>query len=306
MNSFYGVLGTSACRFYDPRLANAITGFGRELLLWCKGGSSRTGGACSTAIPTACSSNRPARRRRGAARAFGEALAAGSTASSSAYLGALAGRQPPRAGLRPPLPPALPAGDAPRHRRRPQALRRPGGEGRRRETRRASPGWRRSAGGDWTASLQETTARGRASAGRVVFTGMGWSSDWTDPPGPARAVLGLRDVGRGSARRADSRDRLDDCCHKGSCGSRPRPTPRPRRRTWPRRASCPDPGAAAASPTSSPLRAPSPPRGLHAPPRLRPLRRQADSRRRGAGADAPGTRLRGRRRLPQAAPPLLS
>jgi DNA polymerase-2 len=36
MNSFYGVLGTSACRFYDPRLANAITGFGRELLLWTK------------------------------------------------------------------------------------------------------------------------------------------------------------------------------------------------------------------------------------------------------------------------------
>jgi DNA polymerase II len=36
MNSFYGVLGTSACRFYDARLANAITGFGREVLLWCK------------------------------------------------------------------------------------------------------------------------------------------------------------------------------------------------------------------------------------------------------------------------------
>jgi DNA polymerase II len=36
MNSFYGVLGTSACRFYDPRLANAITGFGRDMLLWCK------------------------------------------------------------------------------------------------------------------------------------------------------------------------------------------------------------------------------------------------------------------------------
>ncbi len=36
MNSFYGVLGTPACRFYDPRLANAITGFGRELLLWTK------------------------------------------------------------------------------------------------------------------------------------------------------------------------------------------------------------------------------------------------------------------------------
>jgi DNA polymerase-2 len=36
MNSFYGVLGTPACRFYDARLANAITSFGRELLLWCR------------------------------------------------------------------------------------------------------------------------------------------------------------------------------------------------------------------------------------------------------------------------------
>ena len=36
MNSFYGVLGTSSCRFFDPKLANAITGFGKELLLWSK------------------------------------------------------------------------------------------------------------------------------------------------------------------------------------------------------------------------------------------------------------------------------
>ncbi len=36
MNSFYGVLGTSACRFAAPALANAITGFGREILLWSK------------------------------------------------------------------------------------------------------------------------------------------------------------------------------------------------------------------------------------------------------------------------------
>jgi DNA polymerase-2 len=36
MNSFYGVLGTPACRFYDPRLANAITGTGRAVLLWCR------------------------------------------------------------------------------------------------------------------------------------------------------------------------------------------------------------------------------------------------------------------------------
>jgi DNA polymerase-2 len=36
MYSFYGVLGTPACRFHDVRLANAITGFGRELLLFCR------------------------------------------------------------------------------------------------------------------------------------------------------------------------------------------------------------------------------------------------------------------------------
>ena len=36
MNSFYGVLGTSACRFYNPALANSITGMGKEILLWSK------------------------------------------------------------------------------------------------------------------------------------------------------------------------------------------------------------------------------------------------------------------------------
>jgi DNA polymerase-2 len=36
MNSFYGVLGTPACRFYNPALANSITGTGRDLLLWSK------------------------------------------------------------------------------------------------------------------------------------------------------------------------------------------------------------------------------------------------------------------------------
>ena len=43
MNSFYGVLGTPACRFYDPRLANAITSFGREMLLWCQARIERLG-----------------------------------------------------------------------------------------------------------------------------------------------------------------------------------------------------------------------------------------------------------------------
>ncbi len=36
MNSFYGVLGTPACRFYNPALANSITGTGKALLLWSK------------------------------------------------------------------------------------------------------------------------------------------------------------------------------------------------------------------------------------------------------------------------------
>jgi DNA polymerase-2 len=36
MNSCYGVLGTPACRFYQPQIAGAITAWGRELLLWSK------------------------------------------------------------------------------------------------------------------------------------------------------------------------------------------------------------------------------------------------------------------------------
>ena len=55
MNSFYGVLGTPACRFYNPALANSITGTGREMLLWSKRGSRRPASRCCTATPTACS-----------------------------------------------------------------------------------------------------------------------------------------------------------------------------------------------------------------------------------------------------------
>lgn len=36
MNSFFGVLGTPLCRFYSPAIANAITSFGREILLWTR------------------------------------------------------------------------------------------------------------------------------------------------------------------------------------------------------------------------------------------------------------------------------
>jgi len=36
MNSFYGVLGTPACRFHNPDIANAITGQGRHFLNWSR------------------------------------------------------------------------------------------------------------------------------------------------------------------------------------------------------------------------------------------------------------------------------
>ena len=34
MNSFFGVLGAPACRFFDPEVANAITLFGQQVLHW--------------------------------------------------------------------------------------------------------------------------------------------------------------------------------------------------------------------------------------------------------------------------------
>lgn len=43
MNSFYGVLGTPACRFHAPEIANAITSFGREVLLWTRDRIERDG-----------------------------------------------------------------------------------------------------------------------------------------------------------------------------------------------------------------------------------------------------------------------
>ena len=75
MNSFYGVLGTPACRFYDARLANAITAFGREMLLWCKkrieGGGGRVlyGDTDSLFVESGAAD-------RDAASAFGRSLAA--------------------------------------------------------------------------------------------------------------------------------------------------------------------------------------------------------------------------------------
>ncbi len=36
MNALFGVLGAAACRFFDPEIANAITGFGQQILGWTR------------------------------------------------------------------------------------------------------------------------------------------------------------------------------------------------------------------------------------------------------------------------------
>ncbi len=36
MNSLYGVLGASSCRFFNPEIANAITSFGQQTLAWAR------------------------------------------------------------------------------------------------------------------------------------------------------------------------------------------------------------------------------------------------------------------------------
>ena len=75
MNSFYGVLGTPACRFFDPRLANAITSFGRELLVWCQREIEK-GGARVLYGDTDSLFVETGEAEPAAGRAFGEALAA--------------------------------------------------------------------------------------------------------------------------------------------------------------------------------------------------------------------------------------
>ena len=36
MNALFGVLGSGSCRFFDPDVANAITGFGQQILRWTR------------------------------------------------------------------------------------------------------------------------------------------------------------------------------------------------------------------------------------------------------------------------------
>jgi DNA polymerase-2 len=56
MNAFYGVLGTSACRFFDPRLASSITMRGHAIMRQTKALIESRAMTLSTAIPTPPSS----------------------------------------------------------------------------------------------------------------------------------------------------------------------------------------------------------------------------------------------------------
>jgi DNA polymerase-2 len=61
MNAFYGVLGTSACRFFDPRLASSITMRGHAIMRQTKALIEARAMTLSTAIPTPPSSGLSAR-----------------------------------------------------------------------------------------------------------------------------------------------------------------------------------------------------------------------------------------------------
>ncbi len=43
MNAMFGVLGAAGCRFFDPAIANAITGFGQQILYWTRDEFEREG-----------------------------------------------------------------------------------------------------------------------------------------------------------------------------------------------------------------------------------------------------------------------
>ncbi len=45
MNALFGVLGAASCRFFDPAIANAITGFGQQTLHWTRDAFEETGHA---------------------------------------------------------------------------------------------------------------------------------------------------------------------------------------------------------------------------------------------------------------------
>ena len=271
MNSFYGVLGTPACRFYDPRLANAITGFGREILLWCRTRIEAAGlrvlyGDTDSLFVRVGSNER---RRRAPARR--DASPRSSPASSPRtspsawrvesrlelefdrlYLRLCLPRRPPRRrAARASATPASPGGRA-------------------REPRSSSRAWRPCAG-DWTALAKRRPAGALRAAVR----------------GPARGGLPARGRRRSARRTAAT----SGSSTARRCASRPTPT-RPRRRPTspPRgRSGRKRRGRVAYVMTTA---GPEPLGDRQAPDRPRALRRQAGAAGRGARARPPGTGLR--------------
>ena len=124
MNSFYGVLGTSACRFYNPALANSITGMGREILLWSKRWFETAGFAGAVRRHrqfVRCIAG----RRSGPNARTGRRLAAALNDELARHIGERWRRaEPPGTQVREAVPETVSAARAPQHARRQQTLRR--------------------------------------------------------------------------------------------------------------------------------------------------------------------------------------
>ena len=125
MNSFYGVLGASGCRFYNPDIANAITGQGRRLLLWSKDWFEARGLPVLYGDTDSLFVGAGHGDRRAGAGARAGAGRQPNPGVGGLHQGRIRRAQPPGAGVRKALRQAFSAAGALRGRRRPQALRRP-------------------------------------------------------------------------------------------------------------------------------------------------------------------------------------
>ena len=139
MNSFYGVLGTPACRFYNPALANSITGTGkRDAAVVEAAGSKRAASRCCTATPTACSFTPACDDPEQAARARAGAGGGAERGARALHRASAGACQPLELKFEKLYLQVVPAAGAAQHARREQALRRPASrhDARRRRVRR--------------------------------------------------------------------------------------------------------------------------------------------------------------------------
>ena len=207
MNSFYGVLGTPACRFHNVAVANAVTGMGRRLLRWSKrwfeerGFDVLYGDTDSlfvrSGLPVEEARNAGPRLRAGAERG-----------RRRPRLRRVAGDEPPGPGAREAVPEARPAVRPARPRRGAQALR---GAGRRPPRGRVHRAWR------WCAATGRTSPRTcSASSTRGSSRANRWTATSRTPSPPS---AGASSTTSSSTARA--------------CGNAPPRTRRARPRTSP-------------------------------------------------------------------------